>query len=82
MKPEDITKSPEPTGPKPSKTLSRREFVTVVGGVGIGAILGGMFVSSVLLPGQGVSRSPLRRATCSSTPRSAPAARAACWRAR
>jgi Fe-S-cluster-containing dehydrogenase component len=50
MNGKDVTDSPEVSGPDKGKTLSRREFMTTVGGVGFGAVVGGMFVKSVFLP--------------------------------
>jgi len=50
MKDDGITQSPKSSEPDTGKTFSRREFVTSLGGVGIGAVLGGMFVSSIVLP--------------------------------
>lgn len=35
---------------KEPKQLSRREFVTGIGGVGVGAVLGGLFLKGFLLP--------------------------------
>lgn len=37
---------------KEPKQLSRREFVTSVGGIGVGAMLGGLFVEGLLMPDQ------------------------------
>jgi len=51
MKDNDTTDGPGTSGPVADKTFSRRDFITTVGGVGVGAILGGMFVSA-LLPDQ------------------------------
>ena len=50
MKGNEASDRPDVSGPDKGKTLSRREFMTTVGGVGVGAVLGGMFVNSVLLP--------------------------------
>ena len=50
MKGKEITENPVSTGTKPAGTLTRRDFVTGIGGAGIGAIIGGMFLSSVFLP--------------------------------
>jgi len=46
----EITEKPGLLDSDAKKTLSRREFVTGLGGVGIGAVLSGMFIGSVLLP--------------------------------
>lgn len=37
---------------KEPKQVSRREFVTSIGGAGVGAVLGGLFMSGFLLPDQ------------------------------
>ena len=50
MKDKDTTESPGSSAPRAPGTLSRREFMTAVGGVGVGAVIGGMFVNGVLLP--------------------------------
>lgn len=42
------SKSPGSSAPETGKTLSRREFVTGLGGLGIGAVLGGMLIGTVL----------------------------------
>lgn len=42
----DKNKAPETT----SSDVSRREFITGVGGIGAGAVLGGLFVKGFLLP--------------------------------
>jgi protein NrfC len=50
MKAKDLNTGLKPTDPNSGRTFSRREFMTSLGGVGIGAVLGGFFVSSVILP--------------------------------
>ena len=48
----DENKAPEAPAPESTKGsgLSRREFVTGVGGLGAGAVLGGLLVKGLLLP--------------------------------
>ena len=46
------TDIPGPYGSDERGTFSRRDFITSLGGIGVGAILGGLFIKSIFLPEQ------------------------------